>query len=237
MINCVIIDDEQHSIDLIRSFCEKIPYLNVSAEFSEPLAASSFLDSNPIDLIFLDINMPTISGIDFIKLYKLSNVILITAYSEYALDSYEYGVIDYLLKPISFDRFLNATQKALNLKRKTITQNLKSNETSFFYVKTDRGKFVKLNFTDIKYIEGLKNYILICTTNDKIITLLNMKSMEEKLPQRSFIRVHKSYIINWDFFDSIEGNMIRIANVDQTIPLGSTYKPSFLETLDKNLIR
>lgn len=132
---------------------------------------------------------------------------------------------------------MNATQKALTQKHKTVTQNSKSNETSFFYVKTDRGKFVKLNFKDIKYIEGLKNYILICTTNDKIITLLNMRSMEEKLPKFSFIRVHKSYIINWDFFTSIEGNMIRLENVDETIPLGSTYKPAFIETLDKNLIR
>jgi len=209
----------------------------VLEDFNDPLAASSFLDSNPVDIIFLDINMPTISGIDFIKLYKLSNVIFITAYSEYALDSYEYGVIDYLLKPISFDRFLMATQRALDLKRKIITQNPKNEYPPFFYIKTDRGKFVKLNFSDIKYIEGLKNYILICTTNDKIITLLNMKSMEEKLPKTSFTRVHKSYIINWNFFDSVEGNMIRLSDVEHTIPLGSTYRQNLIESIEKNLIK
>jgi len=237
MINCIIIDDEQHSIDLIRNFCSNIPYLNVLKEFVNPVEASSYLTSNQVDLIFLDINMPKFSGIDFIKLHKQTNVILITAYSEYALDSYEYGVIDYLLKPISFDRFLNATHKAFTLTTKNISQISQRIDTPYFYVKTDRGKFVKLNFKDIKYIEGLKNYILICTTNDKIITLLNMKSMEEKLPSNSFIRVHKSYIINWEYFDSIDGNTIRMADVDLSVPLGNTYRTTFLETLNMNLIR
>lgn len=237
MINCIIIDDEQHSIDLIRNFCVKIPYLNVIEEFINPIEASSYLASHQVDLIFLDINMPKISGIDFIKLHKQTNVILITAYSEYALDSYDYGVIDYLLKPISFDRFLNATNKVLNITPKNISQKSQSNDAQYFYVKTDRGKFIKLNFKDIKYIEGLKNYILICTINDKIITLLNMKSIEEKLPSNSFIRVHKSYIINWEYFDSIDGNTIRIAEANLTIPLGNTYRPAFIEKLNMHLIR
>lgn len=237
MINCIIIDDEQSSIDLIRNFCVKIPYLNVLGEFTNPIDASSYLASNQVDLIFLDINMPKISGIDFIKLHKETNVILITAYSEYSLDSYEYGVIDYLLKPISYDRFLNATNKALNRIPKNISQTTQSNQTPYFYVKTDRGKFVKLSFKDIKYIEGLKNYILICTINEKIITLLSMKSIEEKLPSNSFIRVHKSYIINWDYFDSIDGNTIRIEGADLKIPLGNTYRTAFIEILNMNLIR
>lgn len=240
MIKCVIIDDEQHAIDLIRSFCDKIPYLHVIGEFNDPLQAVPFIDKNEVDLVFLDINMQTISGMDFLKLYQISNVILVTAYPEYALDSYEYGVIDYLLKPIAFDRFVSAVQKVLNNKRKSIADintGEASNDKAHFYIKTDRDKTIKLNVAEVKYIEGLKNYICIHTVKDKIITLLNMKSMQDNLPADRFIRVQKSYIINLDYFDSIEGNMIRLVDTDEAIPLGNTYKIDFLEVLNKNTIR
>lgn len=236
MIKCIIIDDEQHAIDVILNFCTITPYISVLKTFTDPLMAVPFIQANDIDVIFLDINMQSISGIDFIKSHQLKNVILTTAYSEYAVDSYQYDVIDYLLKPISFDRFLAATQKVVNRKTKNLTQK-HEDSTDFFYVKTDRDKFVKLNFSEIKYIEGLKNYITIHTTKDKIITLLNMKSMAENLPSIFFIRVHRSFIINWSFFESIEGNMIRLSDVDNSIPLGSTYKSSFLDRLNQHWIK
>lgn len=239
MINCIIIDDEQHAIDLIRSFCEKIPYLNINGEFLDPLEAVPYLKNNETDLVFLDINMHNITGFDFLKIYQIKNVILTTAYSEYALDSYEYGVIDYLLKPISFERFLSATQKILNTKRKEITEfsfNL-NKERSFFYIKTDRDKTIRLNISEIIYIEGLKNYINIHTIRDKVITLMSMKNIEEQLPSDIFKRVQKSYIINLDFFDSLEGNQIRLTEFNGTIPLGNTYKSEFLEVLSKNTIK
>lgn len=239
MIKCIIIDDEQHSIDLIKAFCSKIHFIDLIGEFNDPISAIPFIGSNAIDIIFLDINMQSLSGIEFVKQYKLNNVIFITAYSEYALDSYEFGVMDYLLKPISFDRFLASTQKILSRKLKEIAERSIDNKTQkdYFYIKTDREKYIKINFKEIIYIEGLKNYISIHTNQDNIITLLNMKSIEDFLPKNSFIRVHKSYIINLDFFDSIEGNKIRLNTVSNEIPLGNTYRSFFLQKLDKNMLK
>lgn len=239
MIKCIIIDDEQHSIDLIKNFCSRIPYIELIGEFNDPLLAIPFIASHAIDIIFLDINMQSLSGIEFIKLYKPNNVIFITAYAEYALDSYEFGVIDYLLKPISFERFLAATQKVLNIKLKEIIGRSDGNQTQkeYFYVKTDREKYIKLNYKEIVYIEGLKNYISIHTTQDNIITLLNMKSIEDFLPKNTFIRVHKSYIINLDFFESIEGNKIRLSTVNDEISLGKTYRSTFLQKLEQNMLK
>ncbi len=224
-MNCIIIDDEQHAINVIEAYCKKISYINVLGTFHDPLEAVMLLKTEKIDVVFLDINMRSISGIDFMKAYPIKHVILTTAFSTYAIESYELGVLDYLLKPIAFDRFLKALEKIPHEKQPV--------EEDFFYVKTDRDKLVKLTFSEIKFIEGLKNYVSIQTKKDKLITLLTMKELLKNLPASKFIQVHKSFIINLDFFESLSGNRIKLIDDDVEIPIGNAFKNDFMVHLKK----
>jgi len=237
MISCLIIDDEPHAVEILRAYVDQIPFLKLCGVTNNPIDVMNQINEGKIDLIFLDIHMPQISGIDFIKLIQgKCKIILTTAYSEYALAGFENEVIDYLLKPISFERFLKAAQRAMNLSIPSYIEKWKT-EDDYMFVKTEvKGKILKVAFKDINYIEGLKNYVSIFTDTERIIALLNIKDLEGILPESDFMRVHKSYIISVEKIKAIDGNQIILKNSAEKIPLGETYRPKFFETLRSKVV-
>lgn len=236
-IKCLVVDDEEAAIEVIKHFISLIPYLELAGTYTSPVESLQAISTQRPQLVFADIQMPDISGIDLVKnIHPDCNIILTTAYSQYALTGYDLNVTDYLLKPVAFPRFLAAVEKVRNL------QLLKSRHTAendFIMIKGEvKGKFFKVNFKDIDYIEGLRNYVAIHCGNKKIITLLNMKDLEEKLPAEQFARVHKSFIVSIASIHLIEGNMVTLKNnADAAIMIGDTYKPVFFEKLKGNFLK
>ncbi len=242
MINCMVIDDEQAAINIIASYIKNIPYLNLVAATTKPLEGLNIVNEGGIDLIFLDIQMPEITGLEFIKAINgRCRVILTTAYSEYAMDGYELSVIDYLLKPIPFSRFLSAAQKANEV---FIRQNPAKQETSdtdmseFILLKGEvKGKLVKIELSEIDYFEGMRNYVAVHYSGKKTMALINMKDLENRLPASKFIRVHKSFIVAISRIASIEGNNILLKNNPAAaIIIGNAYKPGFMDAIKTRLI-
>lgn len=228
-IKALIIDDEPLARNVVLEYSKKIPSLKIVGECEDAICAHEFLQSTSVDLIFLDINMPKLSGIEFLKTLKNPPlVIFTTAYSEYALDSYELNAIDYLKKPFSFERFCKAYFKAeelLALKNNANkTENL-PNTDEFIFIKSDK-KSYKVNISDIYYIEGLGDYIKIFAGDKKLVTNLSMKKIEALLPDKLFYRIHKSYIISLRKIDSIEGNMVKIHNTK--LPVGNSFRQEFM---------
>jgi DNA-binding LytR/AlgR family response regulator len=237
-IKVLIVDDEPLARDIMESYIQKIPGLEVAGRSSNALEAFSMLNKQQIDLLLIDINMPEISGIDFIKSLKQPPLLIFTtAYSEYAVESYELSAIDYLLKPISFDRFLKAINKAVALLQNKPEQPTSHTTTptsalgdNMIFVKSD-GKLLKIDITQLWLIEGLKDYLKLHTDSGKIIVHSTMKNFEEQLAQFPFfVRVNKSYIINIKYITEIDGNMIRLK--DQHIPIGNTYKDDVHKLFD-----
>ncbi len=239
MLSCLIVDDEQGAIDILKSFVQKVPFLKLVDSTTSPLAALDILRQHSIDLIFLDINMPEISGLDFMKLIQGKNkVILTTAYSEFAVQGFENEALDYLLKPIAFERFLKAAQKALNQSPVTSPAwQPAEKENEYIFVKTEnKGKMIKVNFDEITYVEGLKNYLSIYTKDDRIVALLNIKDLEDTLPVNHFMRVHKSYIVSLDKIKAVDGNMIYLKDMKAHVPLGETYRNTFFSALQEHIM-
>jgi two-component system LytT family response regulator len=239
MINCLIVDDEQHAIDILVHYVKQTAFLHLLHATTTPLEALQIVNTQKVDLIFLDIQMPEISGIDFIKTIRgRSKVILTTAYSEFAAESFDLEVVDYLLKPVPFPRFLKASQRALNLIASGISQvNDELVDDDYIFVKTElKGKMLKVNLREIDYIEGMKNYVAIYHNGQKTMALLNMKDLEERLPRKHFMRVHKSFIISIPKITAVEGNQILLKNVKADILLGETYKPGFLEMMKEKIM-
>jgi two-component system, LytTR family, response regulator len=240
MINCLIIDDEQAAIDVLKIYINNVPSLHLVAESLGPVEALEIVYTQKIDLIFIDIQMPELSGLDFIKLTKgRSKFILTTAYKQYALEGYEHNVVDYLLKPISFERFLQAIQKVQDMllptNTPTETQNITNSKSEdYIFIKTDN-RMQKVNFSEILYVEGLGNYVTIHTSKGKFVTLLNVKDLEDNLPSEMFMRVHRSYIISLGKIEFVEGNQIFL-DKDTSIPLGETYKNQLWAALDSKII-
>jgi two-component system, LytTR family, response regulator len=239
MIKCIIADDEPHAIELISSYIRKIDTLELVYSSTNPVEAFQYLQKNTVDLVFLDIHMPELDGIQFLKLLGgKSKVILNTAYPEHALEGYEHDVIDYLLKPIMFDRFLKAVTKATEMianKGKEAVYDTKILQDDFILVKTEtRGKLIKIILSEIIFIEGLGNYVAINTAKDKILCLITFKELEVKLSSNHFIRVHKSFIISIANITMLEGNQIRLST--HTIPIGESYKAKLLEILGDKII-
>lgn len=238
MIRCLVVDDEPLALDILEDYIRKVPFLTLVKTTTSAIEGLSLVQSDAIDLVFLDVQMPELTGIQFLKIINgKCDVILTTAYSQYALDGYELDVVDYLLKPIAFDRFYKAAQKVLqnNGNGNVIPQEQTSasNSRDFIFVKTEH-KIQKIYLDDILYIEGLKDYISIFTKTERIITLQNMKKMEESLPAKSFIRVHKSYIVAIGKIESIERSRIQIG--EKIIPIGDTYREYFFKQIeDKNI--
>ncbi|MFL9483082.1 LytR/AlgR family response regulator transcription factor [Chitinophagaceae bacterium LWZ2-11] len=230
MINCLIIDDEQYAIDMIADYVQRLPGFNLVASTTKPLEGLNIVSAGQIDLIFLDIQMPQISGLEFIRsIQGKCKIILTTAYSEFALEGFELDVVDYLLKPIAFPRFLKATQKAVAL---LSPQSINTISEDFIWVKTEtKGVLVKIKLADIDYIEGMRNYVAIHYAGIKKPVLLNMKDFEERLPKKDFMRVHKSYIVALNKINSIEGNVIYLESGKTQIIIGDTYRAAFHEAI------
>lgn len=238
MINCLIVDDEQHAIDILMHYIEQTPFLNLVAAHTNPIEALQAVGTKPVDLVFLDIQMPELSGIDFVKAINgKAKVILTTAYSEFALEGYELDVVDYLLKPIRLPRFLTAVQKAvkeLNVETHSLSDEI---EDDYLFVKTEsKGKLLKINLADIDYIEGMKNYVAIYRSGQKTMVYTNMKDMEARLPHKSFIRVHKSFIIPLAKITGLEGNHILMKGISAEILIGDSYKPELMERIKNKMI-
>ncbi|MEL7220508.1 MAG: LytTR family DNA-binding domain-containing protein [Bacteroidota bacterium] len=243
MINVIIVDDEPLAQDVLETYIEKIPELKLIQKCNNAFEANEALKQNDIDLMFLDIQMPQLTGTDFLRsLDKPPVVIFTTAYSNYAVDGFELNAIDYLLKPISMDRFLKAANKAIaqiELQRgggKAVKSGTE-NEADFTFVKADK-KLVKVTFNDVIYIEGLKDYVIIRQTAGRIVTLQTMKSLEQKLPDHIFKRIHRSYIVNLNKIEALVGNMVEVTEKGQAkhLPVGKNYRDDLLELINQNRI-
>lgn len=237
MVRCIAVDDEPLALDIIADYVAKVPELSLVASTTNAIEALATVQNGEVDLIFLDVQMPELTGIQFLKIINgKCDVILTTAYPQYALDGYELNVVDYLLKPIAFDRFYRSVQKVLANKaprsHQPAPQTKQSETVDFIFVKTEH-KIQRVDLDDILYIEGLKDYISIYTPSERIVTLQNMKKMEDILPANRFVRVHRSYIVALDKIVSIERGRIFIE--DKTIPVGDTYRDAFYKYIgDKN---
>ncbi|MEO6189996.1 MAG: LytTR family DNA-binding domain-containing protein [Saprospiraceae bacterium] len=224
MIRTIIIDDEPLALEILESYINQIPELELVAKCNTAMEANSLILNEQIDLMFLDIEMPMLRGTDFLRSIKNPPaVIFTTAYPEFAVQGFELNALDYLLKPISFDRFIKAVNKYTSLSSPPKSMNTVNND--FIFVKADK-KLIKINFDEIIFIEGLKDYIIIHTPISRIVTLQTMKSLDEKLPRDLFIRAHRSFIVNLDKINSIQGSSIEVSVKGQikTIPIGSIYK-------------
>jgi DNA-binding LytR/AlgR family response regulator len=239
MINVIIVDDEPLAQDVLETYVEKVPELNLVKKCSNALEANEALKNENIDLMFLDIQMPQLTGIDFLKtLTKPPLVVFTTAYDNYAIEGFELNALDYLLKPISLERFMKAVNKAmdqLELQRKDAGSSSEMDGEDYIFVKADK-KLVKINYNDILYIEGLKDYVIIRMNTSRVITLQTMKSLESKLPQHMFKRIHRSYIINLNKIKAIIGNMVEVIEKNQPkhLPIGKNYREELLEIVNKN---
>jgi DNA-binding LytR/AlgR family response regulator len=239
IMNCIAIDDEPLALDVISEFCSKISYLNLIGTFTNPFDAVQLLNSDHIDLIFLDIHMPQITGLEFLKsLYNPPMVIFTTAFVEYAFQGFEYDAVDYLIKPFAFDRFTRSVNKAnqlMKLKKseESISENKQGITYGFLMVKVEYST-IRVNLDDILYIEGLKDYVKIYSGGKPLVTKTTMKNIVEKLPSDRFLRVHKSYIVSVDKINMIENSRIVIGN--QRIPIGESFRIPFFNMVNKNLI-
>lgn len=233
-IRSIIIDDEPLARRGLKEYINDVDFLQLEGEFDNPLKAAKLLSEGSIQLIFLDIQMPKITGLEFFKtLHNAPPVIFTTAYPQYALDGFELNALDYLVKPISFERFLKASMRAkeyYEVRNKNIEEQKTSGKEDFFFVKADN-KLAKIFLDDILYVEALQNYVSIHTKTKKYITYLTFKSIEEYLPSDRFIKTHKSYIISASKIDNIDGNDIRIG--EHHIPISRTSKDEVMGRLLK----
>ncbi len=241
MINVIIVDDEPLAQDVLETYIAKIPELNLVQKCSNALEANEALKEKEVDLMFLDIQMPQLTGVDFLKtLSQPPIVIFTTAYPNYAVEGFELNALDYLLKPISLERFMKAANKAIEqikLRQEGGSEAAasKEEEPDYIFVKADK-KLVKISYHDIIYIEGLKDYVIIRQENSRVITLQTMKSLEEKLPKKHFKRIHRSYIVNIERIDAVVGNMVEVVEKGKAkhLPIGKNYREELLEIVNKN---
>ena len=246
-ISCMIVEDEPLARNLLAQYISKVPYLQLVRACASPLEALEALREQSVDLLFLDIQMPEITGISLLKILpRKPLVIFTTAYSEYALEGYELDVVDYLLKPITLERFLKAIEKVKQRLLVTKNQELSPVESeskveskeepaqSYIFVK-DGTKLVKVKLNEILYIEGLKDYVMIYTTHQKIVTLQRMKTLETELPANQFVRIHNSYIVALDAIDAIEKEKVQVGKV--FLPISDTYRKSFKEFIEQKNIK
>lgn len=235
-IRCIIIDDEPLAREIIRRYIDEVPMLQLSGECSNAVQAMSFLQQQPVDLIFLDIRMPQLNGTDFLRILKNPpKTILTTAFSDYALEGYELDVVDYLVKPIRFDRFLKAVNKAFPINgnwpeiKTVVAENTETKKSdSFVYFRADR-KMVKVMLTDILYIESMKDYVKVFTPQGIIITRQSMTSVEAMLPEKLFVRAHRSFIVAVNRIRSFTNELIEIGNAE--IPIGKLYRNGVMKVL------
>ncbi|GAB5527374.1 MAG: LytTR family DNA-binding domain-containing protein [Roseivirga sp.] len=223
-IRCIIVDDEPLAIEILEEYVKKVSWLELVASLESGLEAIEFVQQNTVDLIFLDIQMPDLSGIKTAELLNNQcEIIFTTAYNQYAIEGFELEARDYLLKPISFDRFLKSVQR---LKRTSVEPN--EIQSDYIFVKTEY-KIKKIRFDEICYVEGMKDYLRIVTADEKVMTLLSFARLMPRLPAHKFVRVHKSYVVALDAIDSVEKGKIRVG--EQLLPIGETHKEAFLKLI------
>lgn len=228
MIRAIALDDERPALDVIEAFCSRIPAIALVKSFTRTGEARLYMENNPVDLIFLDINMPRESGLEFSRgINQQSLIIFTTAYSEFAAESYEVEAVDYLLKPFTFERFGHAVQKAQVRLKPLDSQRTGSGEPAHLFLRVDYG-LVKVVLSDILFIEGLDNYLKIHLRGERpLVVRLTMKAMQDKLPGEQFIRVHRSYIVSLEKIRSVRNKLILIG--EEEIPVGSSYEKDFLD--------
>jgi DNA-binding LytR/AlgR family response regulator len=245
IIKCIIVDDEPLAVSKIQAFVEKTPFLQTIGTFHKGVEALEFMQNNEVDLAFLDIQMDDLTGIQLVEVLKKKPLIIFTtAYEQYALKGYDLDVCDYLLKPISFNRFLQAANKAFDhlntISKKEYHQNAgntaengssSSEKKDFIFLKTEY-RMQKIMFDEILYIQGMKDYLLVKTPTANIMTIMTFKKLEEMLPQNEFIRIHKSYVIPVKKIESIERNMVKIGN--KFFAISDTYKKEFYDFLQNS---
>ncbi len=239
-INCIAIDDEPLALDIIKAYCAKVPFLNLAGTFSNAIDTLEYLRHNTVDLMFLDIQMDELTGIQLLNSLKNKPlVIFTTAYDHYALQGFDLDVLDYLLKPIPFERFVKGANKALEqIQKQTATatphkeeRTLKTSSPAFFFVKTET-RMEKVNASEVLYVEGMGDYWRIVTTNRRIMTLMNARGIEEILREPDFCRVHKSFFVSIDKIEFVERKQIKIGEI--MIPISDTYQKNFFELIEKH---
>ncbi len=235
-MTCAIIDDEPLAAELLASYAKKIPFLELVGTYNSAIDAMKVIRKNPVDLLFLDIQMPELSGLEFATILSPKTMIVFTtAFNRYAVDSYKVNTVDYLLKPISYDSFLQAANKALQKYETRNTQDNNATKDRFFFVKSEY-KQVRIDIDDIIYIEGVKDYVKIWLANParNVSTLMNMKALENYLPQPQFLRVHRSYIVNTKMIQAIDRQRVIIGDV--AIPIADSSKDAIAEYISKHTI-
>lgn len=233
-LSCIITDDEPVARKVLKEFIEQVPYLQLTGQFENVRKTDLFLKENKADVLLLDIQMPGITGLEYLKNATIQPlVILTTAYPNYALEGYELNIIDYLLKPIAFDRFTKAVQKA---KEYTELREapLGNHQSPWLFVRSEK-RIEKVELKDILYIESLGNYVNICTTGRNIIAYLTLKGIESQLPTNEFIKIHQSYLVNFSKIDSIEGNHLKIG--DKSLVISRNYKDELMQMVEQKLLR
>lgn len=228
-MNCIIVDDEPLAREEMQAMIRDVSQIEILGKFSNANTAAQFLKDHEVDIIFLDIEMPMVTGLEFAAhLRKETLVIFTTAYPQYALKSYELDAIDYLLKPVEKFRLEKAINKAATYKKmllEDLTKNtIEANTDDFLLIKSER-RFYKINYSDIKFIEGLKDYVVIYVQNHKLITAMNLKTIHQKIPQNIFLRVSKSYLVNKNYIESFDHHNIYLG--ESEIPIGEVYKKDF----------
>lgn len=243
MVKTLIIDDEPLALDILEAHIAMMPELELVGRCANALEATDMLQRQPVDLILLDIQMPQISGIEFIKSLEMHKMfIFTTAHSTYALDGFELDAIDYLLKPISFERFVKAIQKVLSRHELRLRERISPDHPGgfpdtedFFFVKADK-KMVRIKYDEILYIEGLKDYVIIRLEQGRVITLQTMKSLEDKLPPAKFIRIHRSFIVAVAKIHAVEGTVVDVfeKGVLKQLPIGKNHRETIIELVHRN---
>ncbi len=237
-MRCVLIDDEPKALEILKRYVDRVPFLEFAGAFRDPVKALAFLSESPADVIFLDVNMPDLTGIQFLNtLQQRPLVVFTTAYSEYAVRSYEYDAVDYLLKPIEFERFLRAANKA----RDQHAQKCRAGNEAQAEIRPDPGSpeshiivksgtdYHRLQPDDILYLEAAGNYVLFVTPRARVMSLMSLRDAMAQLPPGRFFRVHKSYVINFAHVSRIERSIVRLA--DKSIPIGDAYRDAFLKAI------
>lgn len=238
MINCFVLDDEQHAVDVMEHYIKQTPYLKLAGTAGNPLEALPLLNEKPPDLLFSDIHMPGLSGLDLVKALRgKTKIILCSAYSEFAADGFELEVVDYLVKPVRLPRFLQAVQRAAYLINTVPQLQRPALDEDYIYIKTElKNKLQKVNLIDIDYIEGRRNYVAIHQKGQITMALLSMKDLEERLPPQHFMRVHKCHIVPLRHITAIEGNIVVLHSDKIQVPVGNTYKKAFAERMKDKLM-
>jgi DNA-binding LytR/AlgR family response regulator len=232
-MKCIIVDDEPLAIEILESYVARIDELELTGTFRNAIAAFTFVQQHHVDLIFLDIEMPKLSGIEFLKTLKhYPKVIITTAYRDYAIEGFELEVVDYLLKPIPFDRFLKSVGKVLSSRTEAAPLPSPSAQDSFIYFKVDK-KMVKTKIADILYIESIKDYVKVRTAEKEIITQQKISYLDESLPRAQFLRIHRSFIINLDKIDAYTATDVEISKFK--VPIGRNYKNDVMKVLSKQV--